>query len=485
MSIPYDTQRADYIDALKGWKLVRDCVAGTKAVKSDPLYMVQPDPDDKSPENVSRLLQLIKRAMFLNVTGRTRTGLVGAVFRKDAEVELPTSIDYIEDNASGDNVSLCQFAKRLVSELLMVGRAGILVEYPSSMVPDGQSIPLTRSQTDGNRSYMHFYPSESIINWHTEVINGVRVLTLVVLYECVSKLGDDGFSQEVVEQYRALRLIDGEYVQELYSDGALQSSVTPKKANGQSFDSIPFHFAGAENNDDDIDIAPLYDLAEVNILHYQNSATVEDSAFIASQPTLFITTDLEGSDFSESNPHGLKLGSRAGYNLGKNGTATLLQASESQLALTLMDKKEQQMVMIGARIVQDSSSNETAQAARIKHTGDNSVLSNITGNASSAILMALNDVFAFMSAAEPNDDEITYTLNQEFFDEPLDAPTILALVQAWQQGVFAKSDLRTNMRQSGFIDPSRTDAEIDEELSEQAPISGTAQSTPAITENEE
>ncbi|MGJ8518026.1 DUF4055 domain-containing protein [Carnimonas bestiolae] len=473
MSNGHTYKRPEYSAAIRYWELVRDCVEGSRAVKSrGERYMVKPDPDENCSENRLRLEQLIKRAMYLNVTGRTRNGLLGAVFRKDAEIELPTEIAYLEGDASGDGVSLKQFSKRLVSEQLVVGRGGILAEFPTQEVPTGQSIPLTKSQTQGKRAHIHFYPAESIINWHAEVIGGVRTLTLVVLMECVSKLGDDGFSQENFTQYRVLRLSEGVYSQELYIKDELASSYYPTRADGSFFDHIPFHFAGAESNEPEIGGSPLYDLAEVNILHYQNSATVEDSAFIASQPSLFLTTSMTAEQFAKANPDGIKLGARKGHNLGNEGSATLLQANETQLALELMRDKEQQMVKIGARLVQDSSGQETAEAARIRYSSDNSVLSHLVGNATDAIRCALYDALAFMTVGEPKEDAITFKLNEEFFDETLDAQTLLAIVQSWQQGVIGMTDLRDSMRKAGYISPDRTDDEIDAEIAEQPPVTG-------------
>ena len=44
---------------------------------------------------------------------------------------------------------------------------------------------------------------------------------------------------------------------------------------------------------------------------------------------------------------------------------------------------------------------------------------------------------------------------------------ITALVGLWQQGGFAKADLRAYLRKLGLIAPERTDLQIDGELEEQ------------------
>jgi hypothetical protein len=467
----YSAVRAEYTEALPGWQLVKRCVAGPREVRKYDEYLPMPDPLNLSHENRARYEQLKRRAMFLNVTGRTRTGLMGAVFRKTAEVELPAAIDYLLENISGDGASLEQLCKEATGECLDTGRGGFLVDYPKVQMPEGQT-SLTVAQAAKARAYVHFYPAETIVNWREDVIDGVKRLTLVVLHEKINEPTEDGFEFTAKDQYRALMLIGGRYIQRVYSEDKLDGEESePKDKTGKTFDHIPFHFFGAQNNDASIDKAPLEDLAEVNILHYGNSATVEESGFISSQPTLFITTDIQPDEFVKLNPNGMHIGSRRGHNLGKSGTATMLQANETQLARELMKDKEEQMLMIGARIVQQGGGAETAEAVRIRYSSDNSVLGTIAGNVSEAVRLALFDAQRFMMDAVDEAGTV-FWLNQEFFDQVMDAQAILAQVQLWQQGIIAKKDLRTNLRQAGVIESDRTDEDIDEDREADAPVLG-------------
>lgn len=467
----YSAIRQEYSDALPGWQLVKRCVAGPREIRKYNEYLPMPDPLNQSDENKARYDQLKKRAMFLNVVGRTRTGLLGAVFRKTAEIELPSAIEYLIENLSGNGASLEQVSKESTGECLDTGRGGFLTDFPKVELPEGQTA-LTVAQAANARAYIHLYCAESIVNWREDVINGVRRLTLVVLHEKINQPSEDGFEFTAKDQYRALMMRGGKYVQAVYSaDDPEGKETVPTDKAGKPFDHIPFHFFGSENNDASIDKAPLEDLAEVNILHYGNSATVEESGFISSQPTLFITTSINTDDFVKANPNGLHIGSRRGHNLGATGTATLLQANETQLARELMKDKEQQMLMIGARIVQQGSGAETAEAVRIRYSSDNSVLGTIAGNVSEAMRNALFDAQRFM-AGEVDEKGTVFWLNQEFFDEVMDAQAILAQMQLWQQGIIAKSDLRTNLRQAGVLDSDRTDEKIDADREDEAPVVG-------------
>lgn len=479
--------RAEYSDAAKSWQLVKDCVAGSRAIKDQGiLYLPMPDPTNDSDENKARYQALLKRAMFLNITGRTRQGLIGAVFRKTAEVDLPDSVAYLIENASGDGTSLEQLSKEAVGEDLDTGRGGFFVDYPTSDAPDGARP--TRAQTTGRFAHIHLYEALSIINWREDVINGVRKLTLVVFAECYNKAEGDEFSFDVRKQFRALTLEDGVYRHRMWHEGdpyeAPQLDVYPTDFGGKTFDHIPFYFFGAESNDARIDKAPLEDLAEVNVLHYGNSATVEESGFISSQPTLFFTTDIEQAEFEAWNPGGIQIGSTRGYSLGRAGQALMLQANESQLALKLMQEKENQMLMIGARIVQQSGQNETAEAARIRYSSDNSVLGTIAGNVSEALKRAILDAQLYMSGKADMTNTV-FWLNQEFFDASLTSQDVLALIQSWQQGIIAKSDVRTKFRQTGWLEADRNDDDIDAERAEEPAIEGDAVSDNADPAHEE
>lgn len=466
----YSIPRAEYAKALAGWQLVKRCVAGAREVRLHDEYLPQPDPENKSPENQSRYKQYKKRAMFLNVTGRTRTGLLGTVFRKTAELTLPTGVAYLKENASGDGTSLEQLSKEAVGECLDTGRGGFLVDFPTVAAESGVS---SMADLATKRALIHFYDALSVIDWDEQVIDGVKRLIYVNLQERVTEFDSAELSRETYNQNRVLLLIDGVYYQRVYKEGeADYTEAQPTDKSGQPFDHIPFSFIGSQNNDASIDKAPLEDLADVNILHYGNSATVEESGFISSQPTLFITTDIDPDSFIKLNPNGMHIGSTRGYNLGKSGTATLVQADESQLARTLMKDKEEQMLMIGARIVQQGGGAETAEAVRIRYSSDNSVLSTIAGNVSEALKRAILDAERFM-IGELDEKGTVFWLNQSFFDETMTAQDILAQVQLWQQGFIAKSDVRTNLRQGGVLEADRTDDKIDEELTSAPPVGGT------------
>lgn len=438
------------------WTLVRDVV--NSDVKQ---YIKDVDSSDRK-----RNERYKDDARLTNFTNRTKAGLVGAVFRKDVEIALPASIEYLQLDATGNKLPLEKLSQEITGEVLQAGRYGLLVDFPAS--EDG----LTAAEVANMnlKARINKYKAESIINWQCTIENGTHMLTLVVLLETVDSIADDGFTWQQETQYRVLRLVEGVYVQELYNErDELIHQYVPRDFAGQSWEFIPFVFVGAEDNDAEVDSSPLYDLAQLNIGHLRNSADYEESVHVTGQPTLIISTNMSGEEFKAANPNGVQIGARRGHNLGPGGTANMLQPSPNQLADVAMQRKEEQAVMTGARLVTQAGSNETAEAARIKHSGENSVLATIVQNVNHAMNQCLQWANRFMSNDVPS-EEIEFNINTQFFDVTLDPQMIMAQLQLFNNGIIATQDIRHSLRKTGTIKADRTDEDIDEDVGDINPI---------------
>lgn len=491
--MPVDSQHTQYAKSLKKWQLVRDCDEGSEAIKArssgggsgtlngeaGTAYLPAPNADDNSTDNKFRYHAYRNRANFVNFTGHTKEGMLGLVFRKETVIEAPADIEYLIDNANGGGLSTDQMIKDATGDVLMLGRYGLLVDYPDA--PEG----LTEAQVRALnlRANILSYPAESVVNWRTEVIGGIKMLTMAVIREPTEKKSEDGFEYEEVIYHRVLllKLIDDKliYVQNLYDDdGNLMAWETgetdaegmpihtgdmiPRKNDGSNWTEIPFVFVGSINNDEKVDKAPLYDIAEINIAHYRNSADYEESSFLVGQPTP-VFSGLTQQWVNDNMEGGVALGSRAAVLLPETGSADLLQASENQMPLKGMEIKEAQMVKIGTRLIQDSSGVETAEAARIRFAGQNSKLGSIIINVEAGFTKCYMWAAEFMGGSQ----EIDITINKEFYDASIDPQMLIAQIQLMDRGVIAITDMRDSMRKANLIDASRTDEIIEDEAERQ------------------
>lgn len=458
--MPVSTEHPNYQKYLPMWARTRDAVAGSVAVKEKKNeYLPVPDNnsyDERKGTDTVRYRQYIKRAVFTNFTGRTKNALVGAAFRKDPIIELPEQLEYLTTDATGDGLSMTQLAKDELSNLLETGRVGLLVDYPDA----GDSLTAEQVEMLNLRAAIVPYEAEAIINWKTDTVRGRRMLVSVTLAETYLD-PEDEFDHTTKTQYRVLRLRDDGYTQQLYrEDEPYTQEFYPKQADGSVWDFIPFQFVGSKNNDPTIDDAPLSDIADINMAHYRNSADYEESCFLVGQPSLFITHSLSPDQFRDYNPQGIKLGSRAGHVLGETGSATLLQANPNNLVLEAMRLKEQQMVMIGARIITDRTANETAEGARIRFASENSVLGDLVGNLSEAIETCIGWVGLFMGV---DTEDMKFQINNEFYDKSVDPQLIMSMIQLLDRQIIGDQDIFDRLKSGGIVEPERTLEDVREE----------------------
>lgn len=448
------TAHPQYTENLGTVRLVRDAVGGDPAIKRRKELYLPADFAKEDGEYTDHYIGYLNRAYFLGVTGRTKEALVGMVFRKPPTPDLPEGIESLLEDIDGAGQSLEQLSKAMVGELLESGKYFLLADYPTA--PEN-----TDRETEsrmGLRPTIAPYPFESLINWRFEGVGGKQRLTLAVLAEEVDS-GDDEFSHDTETVYRVLRLRDGVYTQQLYDDaGQPGEEYTPRMAGGEPFDHIPLHIAGAQSNLPGVDMPPLYDIARTNIAHYQTTANVMESGYVGTQPLIHVNvgeTDL--TEWKEHNPGPVTLGNRSGL-ITKGGSLEIVQAEATDYNMSVMEKLEGQMVMLGARLVQRGGQAETAEASRINASAEASVLEVVVGNASDCIEAALEDVGRFMGIKA---DSIAYHLNNSFWESQLDAQSLSAVMQARQLGNLGGKDVLYMIRQGQIkLDPEREDEEI-------------------------
>ncbi len=452
------------------WDLVRDCLAGEKAIKDKRVkYLPQPNPGDHSQENRDRYDQYILRAVFYGVTGRTMKGLAGQVFARDPVLALPPILDVVKQDVDGAGVSLDQQARKALANILGYGRCGLLTDYPKTDKPATK-----QDLEEGNiRPTITLYDAWDIINWRTVTIGSKKKLSLIVLSE-QEVTDDDGFEQEWDEYYRVLRLYEGTYWSEVWyfdkniNDFVIESRVQPLDGNGKPWDEIPFTFIGAENNDPTPDLPPLYDLAVINLAHYRNSADYEEACYICGQPTPWfsgLTQQWIDSVFKNGT---IQLGSRAAVLLPENAGAGLLQAAENSMPKEAMEAKERQMVALGAKLVEQKAVQRTALEAGMEEASTSSLLATCAKNVSHAYTCALAWAGQFLgiaNAEKEEGDSISYVLNSEFDLSKLEPQAIAQIIASWQANAISTPEMRDNLRRGGiaYQDDEEYQGAIDEQ----------------------
>lgn len=457
--------RREYRDMLLQYQRISDCEMGQDQIKKRTTrYLPAPNASDESIENQNRYKAYLERALFYNVTQPTISGMVGQIFARDPVAELPTNLDVLMQDASGEGLTLTQLAKRAARYTLGYGRAGVLSDYPE--IDTGESVSVQQVEAGEVRPIITIYNAIDIINWREIIVQGRKILRLVVLRE---KYDDDSdeFAISTKDQYRVLRITEGVYTVQVYRDGVpVSDPVVPRGSNGQPFTRIPFTFIGSENNDSDIDVPPMGAIANINVAHYRNSADYEESTFVVGQPTLVVSGLTE--DWLQNQLKGVvSFGSRGGLALPEGANAQLIQMEPNSAAFEAMEKKERQMVALGAKLVEQRSVQRTAFETGVETASETSILQDVANNVSAAIKFALEQSAAF-TGDSPN--EIQFDLNDEFDLAMMTAQEREQVIKSWADGAITFSEMRANLRKSGTatLPDDEARAEIDSELDDRA-----------------
>ncbi|MFZ1074814.1 MAG: DUF4055 domain-containing protein [Minisyncoccia bacterium] len=503
--------RGELRDLLEEYWLIRDCILGSRTIKKmGEKYLPMPNPTDKSPENLMRYHQYKERAVFYNVVYRTLNGMTGQVFLREPVAELPNDLDAMVEDADGNGVSLMQLAQQTVHTTLAYGRCGLLVDYPTVMQDADNNSQfatnnalLTKAEIESQNIHptITLYFPWDIINWQTEVIGSKRLLTLVVIQERVLTPADD-FAVTEVMQWRVLRLTpDGQHYVEIWQkdtnspmeektidepkqiassapakglpvhgsvrkvDGHTVKSLVPLDGTGKPFQGIPFTFVGVEGNTTQPSKPPIYDLAELNIAHYRNSADYEESCYITGQPTVWVSGLTE--EWAKNVLGGtINMGARGGLPLPTGAQAGILQANPNTLPKAAMEQKEEQMVAVGAKLVQNTRTLRTATEVIVETTSESSVLAMVAKNVGAAFEWCCSIACDFLNVAAKG--SIRYELNQDYDLTSTSAADRAEAIKEWQSGAIAFPEMRTVLRKAGIatMDDDEAEKTIAEELAQ-------------------
>lgn len=434
--MPVTSTHPIYDQYVAKWARCRAVFDGEDAVKAAK-HTFLPRPGGLDDEEYAGYL---KRALFYEAVGRTVAGFVGSIARKDPVIEAPEVLKPLLEDATTDGVSLDELTKSMCIETVLQGRSGVLVDYDEGL----------------GRSYLSLWRTENIINWAAD-----RIVLREVVYEPDPV---DTFKIQSIDQYRELSVIDGAYTVTLWRLAKGESTtpghewvvygnpITPTK-RGKKFKEIPFFWLTPLGKTSRIENPPLLSLVNVCLSHYRNSADLEHGLHFTGLPTLYATGMVD-----PDKP--MRIGSTAIVML-PDANAKLAYAEFTGQGLDglsgEMKHKEEQMAALGATVFHDGPKGvEAAETARIRTSGETSLLVGVTTAVESVLEAALKCAADWMSAS----GDVSVTLNREFVDTTLDGPTLTGLVQAYQSGGLSLPQFLYNLQQGQLLAPD-TDIEVE------------------------
>jgi hypothetical protein len=427
-----ETPHPDYTAYAPTWTDLRNAYAGSGAVKAaGETYLPRP----AGMKRAAQYDAYQARAVWYDATARATNGLTGAVFRK-----LPqhTATDLLAEQL--EDVTLTgipwrMVAERCVRETLLIGRFGLLVDFPDLEQIWG-------SAEVRPRPYWVGYTAEELINWRTVQWAGKTVLSLVVLRERVDDIpaawpSDDFFTVETRPQYRVLRLNEvGVYEVSLWTEASRatpmgRASYTRQQAwiplrLGQPLRFIPFSFFAPFSLEPAIEKSLLEGLVEINYRYYRHSADYEHALHLTALPTPYICSTLLDPQTE------LLIGS---------ATAWVIPDSTAQVGLLAVPNSLQQFeyamtqdikdaAALGARLLESAPViEETATANENRLRGAESPMQSLVTTCSQGLSQALQ-MHAWWAGMtdSPEDPRFTITLNTDF-TSALMQPTMIKALQ--------------------------------------------------------
>lgn len=436
------------------WQIVRDCIAGAATIRAKgEEYLPALSKQEQAEYHKFR-----DRAVFVNATGVTAEAMVGLIFRKPPMMDLPASLKIFEKDADLQGRGLIAYARRIVSEVASVGRAGTLIEW---------------SETE-KRPFFCCYQAEKIINWQCKRMiapggsEGTMILSLLVLEERADVFGDDEFAPVPVEQWRVLRC-DGQkttatvYRRDPDNPGKflLVEAERQLVRRGQPLTAIPFVFHNADEPGPQIGKVPLADLAHVNISHYRTSADNENGLHLCGIPTPYFFGT--GADENEE----LTLGSNAAWtstdSTAKAGFVEFTGQGLSAIRESLT-AKQAEMAALGARMIEPRKADaESYDTVALRASSAASMLSRIGLLTTEGLAAALGWAEYWINqAATPQDaaEGIGFALNADFVSAAMTSEMLTALIAARQANLISTETFFFNLQRGElFVDGWTADDE--------------------------
>lgn len=459
-----------YTEHLERWELCADLFEGEHKIHEEgEKYLPKLQDEDAKGDKAYQLR--LKMTPVFGALPRTVLGLRGMMFRKPMTVEVPPAIADMLEDIDLAGTTLQGLAQEVVEDALVVGRVGLLVDYP-------QTIPNATKADAAALNYRPMivkYDAEAIYNWRPERINGATVLSQVRLEES-EEVQDpkDEFKTTKAKRYRILDLVDGKYRQRLYSvtdkgnqvEETLIDEFFPQM-NGTHLDFIPFVVIGVDCIGIDVEAPPLIDLATTVLHHYQQATSYERGCFFSGLPTLFI------SGISNSNDDGSAVEISIGGNLANilprpDSKAYYVEvASEFNALRTNLEDKKREMAVLGARMLESQKAGvEAADAIARRMSGEESLLSIMAQTVSMGLTRALQIFSDWVSA----NGTVSVELNRDFMPAGLSSQDMAGLVSAWQQGALSSETLFNNLK-AGEIIADDVTFEIEQERINSAALS--------------
>lgn len=413
--MPVQSTNPDYDDHIGEWEMMDDALEGECAIKRKERNLPKPsgmvEAEKKDGAGSKYLYEnYTARAQYEHWVRDSLRSMMGLVSRLIPEIELPSGMQGLLDNATADGFGLKQLFFRMVRQAISHGR-----------------VPLVVNIDENGDPYFSTYAARNAINWDTADQGGRQDLVLAVFRE-FRKKGGDRYSHDCDTVFREF-FMNGDvcYTSVRNEGGELVDEEKPLGSTGadnrlvRGLSYIPVIYCGSTDNSPDVDEVPLLSMARAALKSYQISADYFTSLHQTSHPQPWVSGLDEGIELSVTGPS-------AAWDLGPSGECGYLEFLGSGIEANRQAMSDQKNAALeaGAKVM-DVGGTESGEARKTRQNDQHATLHSIVVTAAEAVEQGLRYA-AEWKGYDPK--QVKFKVTPEFVVAGVDPQLAAQLLQA-------------------------------------------------------
>lgn len=420
--MPVQSTNPDFDAHIAEWRMMDDALEGEGAIKRSPKNLPKPSGMVEAEKldgagNAYLYQNYTDRAQYEHWVRDSLRSMMGLVSRLIPEINLPSGLQGLEDNATSDGFGLKQLFFRMVRQAISHGRVPLVVNIDETGEP-----------------YFSTYAARNAINWDTADQGGRQDLVLAVFRE-FRKKGGDRYSHECETVYREFFMRgDVCYTAVRNEGGELVEDEKPLGTTGndnrliKGLPYLPVIYCGSTDNSPDVDEVPLLTMARAALKSYQLSADYFTSLHQTSHPQPWVAGLDEKVELSVTGPS-------AAWDLGPTGSCGYLefQGAGIEAVRKAMDDQRNAAVEAGAKVM-DVGGTESGEARKTRQNDQHATLHSIVITVAEGIEQGVRHA-AEWKGYDPK--QVTFKVNPEFVIPEVNAQVLAELQKSVMAGTIS------------------------------------------------
>lgn len=407
------------------WQLIRDCMDGESAIKRrGEKYLPKPSGFKQQSDGGDAMYAAYRaRAQFPALLAPSVGAMIGIIHNTEFDIELPSALEYLWENADGEELPLEAFSRRITRELLTIGGYVVLTDAP----------------TDGGDPYLVGLSRDRLINWDSD---------WYVLDETRQKR--DGFVWKQLEKYRVLQMDGLACAGCFYSGETLnEEEIVIRGRGGGVLPRIPLAVGNAMDLSPNIEAPPLIGVANAAQAIYQLSADYRHQLYMSGQETAVVINGEKPSAVGAGVIVELRGSPEQTPDFKYVGPSCVgIEAHKQAMA----DNREA-AVMAGARLFEQTAAGaESGEAKRLRYASETATLTSIAQSSCMILERALKNAAMIAGASE---DDVIVTPPSDLMDRTMTPQDFAALFGVYAAGGMSWETYFAQGQQGGIFAPEQ------------------------------